>query len=156
MRTFDFAPLFRSTVGFDRMMDLLESTMQPQAVESYPPYNIEKTGETAYRITMAVAGFAPDELTVTAQPNAVIVAGRKPDDGNGAAAYLHRGLALRPFERRFELADHVQVTGAALDHGLLTIELARELPEAMKPRRIAIGSPAGTRQKTIEHQGKVA
>ncbi|HYH37001.1 MAG TPA: Hsp20 family protein [Azospirillum sp.] len=136
MGTIDFAPLFRSTVGFDRLFDLLDGAMRYDPVDSYPPYNIEKTGEDSYRITMAVAGFGPEDLTVTAQPNLLVVAARKATQDN--TQYLHHGLATRAFERRFNLADYVQVKGASLENGLLSVDLVRELPEAMKPRRVAI------------------
>jgi molecular chaperone IbpA len=138
MRTpYDFAPLFRSSVGFDRVFDLLENAARVQAIDNWPPYNIERAGEDQYRITMAVAGFAPDELDLMAQPNLLIVSGQKKADGNGQQ-YLHRGIATRSFERRFELADHVKVTSANIADGLLTIELVREVPEEMKPRRIEV------------------
>jgi len=138
MGMIDFAPLFRSTVGFDRMFDLLDAAMRCEPAENYPPYNIEKTGEDSYRITMAVAGFGPDDLSLTAQPNLLVVSGRKPaQDG---IEYLHHGLAARAFERRFNLADHVEVKGASLENGLLSVDLVRELPEAMKPRAIPIGA----------------
>jgi molecular chaperone IbpA len=137
MRTsYDYAPLFRSSIGFDRVFDLLENAARVQTIDNWPPCDIEKTGEDSYRITLAVAGFSPDELSVTQEPNLPVVSGRKLGDDSGQ--YLYRGIAARAFERRFELADHVKVTGASFDSGLLTIELLRELPEAMKPRRIAI------------------
>lgn len=136
--TFDFAPLFRSTIGFDRLFDLLDEAAGFDPADSYPPYNIAKIGDDAYRITMAVAGFAPDELTVTAQQNLLVVAGRKQD--SDSAHYLHRGIATRAFERRFELADHVEVKGARLENGLLTVELMHELPEEKRPRRIEIAA----------------
>ena len=143
MRTeFDFGPLFRSSVGFDRMLDLLQRPMRGGAEESYPPYDIERTGEDSYRVTLAVAGFRPDELTVTAQQNLLLVSGERRGRGEGEEQrreVLHRGIAGRGFERRFELADHVEVAGANLADGLLTVDLKRELPEAMRPRRIEIG-----------------
>jgi molecular chaperone IbpA len=144
MRTataYDFSPLFRSSVGFDRVLDLLENAARVQALDDWPPYDIERAGEDRYRITMAVAGFAPGELELTAQPNLLVVGGRK--QGEDGARYLHRGIATRSFERRFELADHVQVKDARLENGLLTIELAREVPEAMRPRRIEVQAWAG-------------
>ena len=134
--TTDMSPLFRSTIGFDRLFDLLQEHAGFDQAENYPPYNIAKTGEDAYRITMAVAGFTPEEIDVTAQQNVLTVSGRKQE--NEGVQYLHRGLAARAFQRRFDLADHVKVTGAALENGLLMIELVREVPEAMKPRRIAV------------------
>jgi molecular chaperone IbpA len=136
MREYDFAPLYRSAIGFDRLMDLLQSAGQSDLGDNYPPYNIEKTGEDSYRITMAVAGFAVDEITITAQQNVLIVAGAK--QGEDSGLYLHRGIGARAFERRFELADFVKVTGAGLENGLLSIALTREVPEEMKPRRIEI------------------
>ena len=161
MRTdFDFAPLFRSSVGFDRVFDLLENATRVQALDNWPPYDIEKAGEDRYRITMAVAGFAPDELELTTQPNWLVVGGRK--RGEEGARYLHRGIAACSFERRFELADHVKVTGAGLENGLLTIELAREIPEEMKPRRIEVQAwkgealGAGEPPRQLEHEKKAA
>lgn len=153
MRTFDldFAPLYRSAIGFDRIMDLLQSTLQSEPGDNYPPYNVEKTGEDAYRITLAVAGFGPEELTLTQQQNTLLVTGKKASD-NGAT-YLYQGIAARAFDRRFSLADFVKVTGAHLENGLLAIDLAREVPEEMKPRRIAIDTGQTTnRQKTIEQK----
>ncbi|KAA0588407.1 molecular chaperone IbpA [Azospirillum lipoferum] len=137
MGTIDFAPLFRSTVGFDRLFDLLDGAARFEAADDYPPYNIEKTGEDAYRITMAVAGFEPDELSITTQPNLLVVAGQKAKQDN--VQYLHHGLATRAFEHRFDLADYVRVKDANLENGLLSVDLVRELPEAMKPRKIQIG-----------------
>jgi molecular chaperone IbpA len=139
MRTYDFTPLYRATVGFDRIADLLDRTLSADAsTAAYPPYNIEKTGTDAYRISLAVAGFAPDDLNVEVKDGAVYVTARRPEDGE-AKAYLHRGIATRAFERRFALADHVRVTGAAHEHGMLHIDLTREMPEALRPRRIEIG-----------------
>jgi len=145
MRTsFDFSPLFRSSIGFDRVFDLLENVARMPAGESWPPYDIVKTGENAYRISMAVAGFRPDEIGITQEPNLLIVRGtRSAGDGSSSGHYLHRGIAGRDFECRFELADHVEVRDARLDNGMLSIDLAQELPEEMKPRRIEIQS-AGT------------
>jgi molecular chaperone IbpA len=142
MTTFDFSPLFRSTVGFDRLMNMLENSVQwAEGGNGYPPYNIEKTGEDRYRITLAVAGFGEDELAVEARENALLVEGRK-KDGDAGHSYLYRGIAGRSFKRQFQLADHVKVTGAHLHNGLLVVELVRELPEAMKPRRIEITTAA--------------
>ncbi len=140
MRTsYDFSPLFSSSIGFEHVFNLLESAARVQQINNWPPYNIEKTGEESYRITMAVAGFDAGEIDVTAQPNLLVVSGQKqPQDSR--AEVLYRGIAGRSFERRFELADHVQVAGADLANGLLTIDLVREVPEAMKPKRIAIGT----------------
>ena len=140
MRSYDLSPLFRSTVGFDRMSRLLDSAFQTEA-PTYPPYNIEKSGEDAYRITMAVAGFGEDDLEVTQKGSELLVAGKaRPTDEE--VRYLHRGIAARAFERRFGLADHVNVVGASLVNGMLSIELEREVPEALKPRTIAIGAQA--------------
>jgi molecular chaperone IbpA len=138
MRNYDLSPLFRSTVGFDRMMRLLDTaTRMDESATSYPPYNIEKTGEHAYRITMAVAGFSDDEIEITVQEGVLAVGGKSLKDEE-PKQFLHRGIARRAFERRFELADHIQVTGASLANGLLHIDLVREVPEAMKPRSIKI------------------
>ncbi|MGJ4885669.1 MULTISPECIES: Hsp20 family protein [unclassified Bradyrhizobium] len=137
MRTYDFSPLWRSTIGFDRLFDLLDETQR--AVEDhYPPYNIERIGDDRYQISLALAGFAPDELSITAEHNVLTVEGRKGD--KETREYLYQGISSRPFKRQFNLADYVQVTNAAFDNGLLRIELVREIPEAMKPRRIAIGT----------------
>lgn len=138
--TIDFAPLYRSSIGFDRMFNLLENASRVQAVDTWPPYDIVRTGDDDYQITMAVAGFAQDELAITHEPNLLVVNGQKSDEDNGQ--YLHRGLTGREFQRRFELADHVRVGAASLANGLLTIELKREIPEAMKPRRIEIDADA--------------
>lgn len=147
MRTaFDFSPLYRSSIGFDRVFDLLENASRSTSADNWPPYDIARTGDDDYRITMAVAGFSEDELSVTHEPNMLVVAGERSAEDNGD--YLHRGIAARPFERRFELADHVKVTGAGLANGLLTIDLKRQIPEEMKPRRIEIGS--GGTERTIE------
>ncbi len=138
MRFVDFAPFNRSSIGFDRLFNLMESANQLEQADSYPPYNIAKTGENAYRITLAVAGFDQEELAITSQPNQLVVAGRKAD--GEAGDYLYQGIAARAFQRQFSLADHVHVTNASLRNGLLVIELAREVPEAAKPRRIAIAN----------------
>ena len=145
---FDFTPLYRSTVGFDRLAQMLGEASNIDT-PTYPPYNIERLGENEYRITMAVAGFAEEDLAIEVKENALTVAAKKADAGNGNREVLHQGIASRSFERRFQLADHVKVTGADLEHGLLHITLERELPEAMKPRKIAI-TAAKTKQKTIE------
>ena len=141
MRTFDLNPLYRSTVGFDRLFNLLDSTGGVEtSAQTYPPYNIERTGENEYRVTMAVAGFGEDDLSIEAKENTLTVKGEKKNEteekGN---EFLYRGIAARAFERRFQLADHVEVKGATLENGLLHIDLVREIPEAMKPRTIAIG-----------------
>ncbi len=143
MRAIDFSPLFRSTVGFDRMQRLLDAaTRVDDAGVSYPPYNIEATGEDAYRITMAVAGFTGDELDITVKENALLITG-KAEKADGAGEYLHRGIAKRAFERRFQLADHIKVVGAALADGLLHVDLVREVPEEKRPRKVAIETTGG-------------
>jgi molecular chaperone IbpA len=137
---FDFAPFRRSTVGFDRLFDMLESGTAGNGGENYPPFDLIKTGENDYRIELAVAGFKPDEIDITAQQNVLIVSGRKSEEsGDKGSDYIYRGIATRSFERRFALADHIQVKGADLKDGLLAVELVREIPEAMKPRKIDIG-----------------
>jgi molecular chaperone IbpA len=143
MRTaYDFSPLYRSMIGVDRVADLIDSAMRSEEDRSYPPYDVEKTSDDGYRITLAAAGFAAHELEITAQPNLLIVAGRKPkDELEAARAFLHRGIAARDFERKFELADYVVVKSASYDNGVVAIELAREIPDALKPRRIEIGPP---------------
>lgn len=140
--TFDFTPLFRSSVGFDRMLNVLEKARRIESIDNWPPYDITKTGEDRYRITMAVAGFSQDDLSITQERNMLVVSGRKSEEED--IQYLHRGIAARAFQRSFELADHVKVMGASLANGLLTVELQREIPEEMKPRRIGISveSPA--------------
>ena len=154
MRTYDFSPLYRSAVGFDRLANLLESAARTSQEGGYPPYNIETTGENAYRIEIAVAGFTPDELNIEVKENLLTVSGKKTanDDAATQKTYLHRGLAERDFERRFQLADYVVVTDANLSNGLLSIALKRELPEALKPRRIEIG----TGPALIEGEAKAA
>ena len=137
MNRFDFTPYRRSTVGFDRLFDLLENGASWQGAENYPPFDLEQTDEDSYRITLAVAGFREDEIDITAQQNLLIVSGRKRDEDD--RRYIHRGIAARAFERRFALADFVQVKKAELKDGMLAIDLAREIPEEMKPRRIDIG-----------------
>ncbi len=153
MRNYDLTPLLRATVGFERMFNMLDTaTRLDESAPSYPPYNIEKTGEDTYRIVMAVAGFGEADLEVTAKENNLVVAGKKDKAPEAQAQdrYLHRGIATRTFERRFDLADHIRVTGARLENGLLHIELVRELPEAMKPRSIAIETVAPKTTKVIE------
>ena len=140
MRTFDFAPLYRATVGFDQIADLMDRVLTNEGSQpSYPPYNIEKLDDDAYRISIAVAGFSDADLSVEVRENALIVSARKADE-NAERSYLHRGIATRAFERRFHLADHVKVTGAAHVDGMLHIDLEREVPEALKPRQIAIST----------------
>ncbi len=138
MRTYDFSPLWRSSIGFDRLFDLAE-TAQRAGEDNYPPYNIERLAEDRYQITLAVAGFSPNEISVTAEQNVVTIEGSAE---RAEREYLYRGISARPFKRQFNLADYVQVKSATFDNGLLKIELVREIPEAMKPRRIAInGAP---------------
>ncbi|MEP9360863.1 Hsp20 family protein [Sphingomonas sp. KR3-1] len=151
MRQFDFTPFRRSTIGFDRLFDLLEASARQQASENYPPFNLERVAEDRYRITIAVAGFKADEIDITAQQNLLLVAGKKREENeNNQGAYLHLGIATRSFERRFELADFVRVENADLADGLLVIELVREVPEAMKPKKIAVN--AGAQPSTIPHR----
>ncbi len=137
MATFDFTPYRRSTVGFDRLFDMLESQVRSNAGDNYPPFNVEKRGEDEYRITLAVAGFRPPDLDITAQQNLLVVQGKKRDE-KAEGEMLHVGIANRGFERRFELADFVRVENADLSDGLLSIDLVREIPEAMKPKKIAV------------------
>jgi molecular chaperone IbpA len=142
MRTFDFAPLFRSTIGFDHLTSLMDAVAQrEQSQPSYPPYNIELLGTDQYRITMAIAGFVDSELQIQSERQTLTVKGKKAEDGK-ERNYLHQGIAGRNFERVFQLADHVKVTGATLENGLLNIDLVREIPELMKPRQIAINGKA--------------
>ncbi|MEL7215751.1 MAG: Hsp20 family protein [Pseudomonadota bacterium] len=149
MRTYDFSPLYRSTVGFDRLAQLLDSVSTVDSGTGYPPYNIEKTSDEAYRITIAVAGFSEDELTIEAKDHQLIVSGRKAED-KAERTFLHRGIANRAFEKRFQLADHVRATGAVTENGLLHVDLVREVPEALKPRRIEITSGASRAPQAIE------
>lgn len=148
MRAFDYSPLFRSTVGFDRVFQLLDSVSNDSAGAGYPPYNIEKVGDSGYRITLAVAGFTDKDIEIVQQENALRVAG-KIADRDGAVTYLHRGIAGRAFERRFQLADFIKVRGAEIVNGLLHVDLVREVPESMKPRQIKI---ATSPSQTIEAQ----
>ena len=150
MRSYDLSPLLRSTVGFDRMNRLFDTAFNTD-VPSYPPYNIEKLGEDDYRVTMAVAGFGADDLDITQNDNALVIKGDATADGAAGESgnYLHRGIAARAFERKFALADHVNVVDASLENGILVVELKREVPEALKPRKIAI---SGTGPKTIEQK----
>jgi molecular chaperone IbpA len=149
MRTYDFSPLWRSTVGFDRLFDLINNDI-PNVQDTYPPYDIVRTGEESYRITLALAGFTTEQITVTAQQNRLTVTGTKRENGNGKQDYIFQSIAARPFERNFSLADYVEVERATFDDGLLHIDLVRRVPEAMKPRRIEIGSGPATvvRDKT--------
>ena len=152
MTTFDLAPLWRSTVGFDRLFGLIEDSVHWTGGDNYPPNNIERAGEDHYQISLALAGFAPDEVTITAEQNVLTVEGRKAD--KGAHQYLYQGISSRPFRRQFNLADYVQVKGASFDDGMLKIELVREVPEAMKPRQIPID--AGSENQKLEHQQQAA
>ncbi|MBP0615953.1 Hsp20 family protein [Jiella mangrovi] len=151
MRHVDFAPLYRSTVGFDRLVSMLDGLSQPDSGQTYPPYNIERTGENDYRITMAVAGFDETELSIESRENTLTVTGEKAEKEDGSSETLYRGIAGRAFERRFQLAEHVEVKGASLKNGLLHIDLVRVIPEAMKPRKIEIATAAGNgNEKQIE------
>jgi molecular chaperone IbpA len=148
MRTYDFAPLWRSTVGFDRLFDLAQAAAQHAGEDNYPPYNIERLGEDSYQISLAVAGFSPDEISITAEQNVVTIEGNKPEKAE--REFLYRGISTRHFKRQFNLADYVQVKDASFNNGLLKIELVREIPEAMKPRRIAINGAAADNLHQIE------
>ena len=153
---YDFSPLYRMTVGFDRMFDMLDQVNQFEPMTNWPPYNVEKQGDDQYRITMAVAGFSQDEVEVTQQENTLVISGKKHQD-NGQGEILHRGIATRAFKQSFNLADFVKVVEAKLENGLLTVELKREVPEELQPRRIPIQSGAaslgqGKPQQQIEHQ----
>jgi molecular chaperone IbpA len=144
--TFDFAPYRRSTVGFDRLFDLLETGMRGDGVDGFPPFDIERQGEDSYRITLAVAGFRPEEIEVVAQQNQLTVTGKRAEDKD-EGQYLHRGIAARSFERRFQLADFIEAGNARFDNGLLSIELKRVVPEAMKPRKIEISGSAAANDR---------
>ena len=148
MRTFDPTPYWRSTIGFDRIFDLMDQSSHFQANDTYPPYNIERSSEDNYRIALALAGFSPDEVTITAEQNVLTVEGSKPQKAE--TEYLYQGISARPFRRVFNLADYVQVKNASFEDGLLKIDLVREVPEAMKPRRIAING--GAAKPTIEQK----
>jgi molecular chaperone IbpA len=146
---FDFTPYRRSTVGFDRLFDMLENSGLGNGGENYPPFDLIKTGDNAYRIDLAVAGFRPDEIDITAQQNVLIVTGRKNEESDERGSdYVYRGIATRSFERRFALADHIQVKGADMKDGLLSIDLVREIPEAMKPKKIDIGSGSQRKEQS--------
>ena len=150
MRTFDFAPLHRATIGFDQIADMMDRVLTNDVAQpSYPPYNIEKTDVDTYRISVAVAGFAENDLSVEVKENALIVAGKKAAEDKDRS-YLHRGIATRAFERRFALADHVRVTGASHENGMLNIDLKREVPEALKPRRIEISSANAIEKDVVD------
>jgi len=144
--TYDLAPLWRSTIGFDRFLDLVDAAQQSGNDDNYPPCNVERLGEDRYQISLALAGFSPDDVAVTAEQNVLTVEGRKAEKQQ--REFLHQGISSRPFRRQFNLADYVQVKAASFDNGLLRIELVRELPEAMKPRRISIAVPSGS---NIQH-----
>lgn len=148
MRSVDYAPLYRSTIGFDRLFSMLDNMSTSEAATSYPPYNIERTGENAYRISMAVAGFSEDDLNIESKEHTLTVKGEKKDvSSSEGSEFLFQGIASRAFERRFQLADHVEIRSANLENGLLHIDLVREIPEAMKPRQIEIGkAPAKARK----------
>lgn len=157
MRNYDISPLLRASVGFDRLMNLLDTASRAEdAGPTYPPYNIEKLDENRYRISMAVAGFAESELDVTVKEQSLIVTGRKAKSDEGEASYLYRGIAQRAFERRFDMADHIKVVGASLENGLLHIDLAREIPETLKPRSIAINAAGGSQPRVIEGKQQAA
>jgi molecular chaperone IbpA len=156
---FDFSPFRRSTVGFDRLFDMLENSNMSQTQENYPPFDLIKKGENDYTIQLAVAGFKPDEIDITAQQNVLLVSGRKSEENEEKGDdFIYRGIANRSFERRFALADHIQVKGADLKDGLLSIELVREIPEAMKPRKIDIGGSSEklASQQTVEAEAEKA
>ena len=147
MRTYDFSPLFRSTIGFDRLTNIMDTAMrQSDATEAYPPYNIQKTGENSYCITLAVAGFSEEELEIVSHEGKLIIEGRvKPNEENKENIFLHRGIAGRAFKRSFQLADHIKIMGANLSNGLLNVELVREIPEELKPRKVEISRSPKTR-----------
>jgi molecular chaperone IbpA len=149
MNSFDLSPLFRSTIGFDRLARMVDSASRFDAAPTYPPYNIESTGEDSYRLTMAVAGFARDEIDITVEKNSLVITGKAQKENEEAQGrYLHRGIARRAFERRFSLADHIKVNGASLDNGLLHVDLVREVPEEAKPRQVTINEGASQPQMT--------
>ena len=147
--TYDFAPLWRSTIGFDRLLDLVDAAQQAGTEDNYPPCNVERVGEDRYQISLAVAGFTPDEIVITAEQSVLTVEGRKAEKQR---EFLYQGISSRPFKRQFNLADYVQVKGAAFDNGLLQIELVRELPETMKPRRISIAGSSASNLRQIDGQ----
>jgi len=156
MRNFDLAPLYRATVGYDQIADLLDRVMANDVSQSsYPPYNIEKTADDAYRISIAVAGFSANDLNVEVKDGALVISARKSDEDEGGRTYLHRGIATRAFERRFQLAEHVRVTGASHADGMLHVDLEREIPEALKPRQIAISSADTARDQDVIESDKV-
>ena len=148
MRTYDLNPLWRSTIGFDRFFDLVDAAQHAGGDDNYPPCNVERLSEDRYQISLALAGFSPDEIAITAEQNVLTVEGRKAEKGQ--REFLYQGISARPFRRQFNLADYVQVRGAAFDNCLLQIELVREIPEAMKPRRIAINNVAASNVQQLE------
>ena len=148
MRTYDFTPLWRSTIGFDRFFDLVDAAQHAGSDDNYPPCNVERLGEDRYQISLALAGFAPDEIAITAEQNVLTVEGRKAEKPQ--REFLYRGISARPFKRQFDLADYVQVRGATFDNGLLQIELIREIPEAMKPRRIEIKGASASNVQQLD------
>lgn len=150
MRQFDLAPLYRSTVGFDRLFSALDGFVNADSVPTYPPYNIERTAENAYRVTVAVAGFTDSDLSIEVKENALTIKGERKVSEGKRTEVLHQGIAARSFERRFQLADYVQVTGASLENGLLHVDLVREIPEAKKPRQIQIATGRQAEAPTIE------
>jgi molecular chaperone IbpA len=152
MRQYDLSPLYRSTVGFDRLFSMLDQMTGPEGANGYPPYNIERTGENAYRISVAVAGFTDKDIAIEVKENQLSVRGDKKVASEAKGEVLYQGIAGRSFERRFQLADHVQVTGATLEHGLLHIDLVREIPEAKKPRLIPISAASAPQAQVIEGQ----
>ena len=156
MRTFDLAPLYRSTVGFDRLFSMLDQAGGFEGTPGYPPYNIERTGENDYRISIAVAGFGPNELSIEAKENTLTVRGEQQAKQNNNAEVLYQGIAARAFERAFQLADYVQVKSAALENGLLHVDLVREIPEAKKPRTIPIGNGAEKKEQAKVIDAKAA
>lgn len=154
MRSYDFTPLYRATVGFDRIADVMDRVLTTEVAQpTYPPYNIEKLEGDAYRISIAVAGFSPEELSVEVKDGALHISARKAPEDAGKT-YLHRGIATRAFERRFALADHVRVIGAGHENGMLNIDLVRETPEALKPRRIEIARSNDVDLKAVEHKAE--
>ncbi|WP_420861161.1 Hsp20 family protein [Algirhabdus cladophorae] len=151
MRSFDFTPMHRATIGFDQIADLMDRVLNTEVSQpSYPPYNIEKTADDAYRISIAVAGFSENELNIEVKERALFVSAKKAAEDGDAKSYLHRGIATRAFERRFHLADHIHVTGASHVDGMLNIELVREVPEALKPRRIEIGQTPAIEKDVVD------
>ena len=152
MRNFDLTPLYRSTVGFDRLANILDNVTRTDSGSSYPPYNIEKTGEDTYRISIAVAGFSDDELNIESRDSTLVISGKKAE-AKAETTYLHRGIANRAFEKRFQLADHVRATDAITKNGLLHVDLLREVPEALKPRKIEIAKSRPVEGEQVKVEG---